>query len=80
MIATVLYIIFWIHGLISNDTDSRQWALILALTAYIILLGEREYRRGKILGPKQENEARELIIRITSQAQDFLKVMDNYSG
>lgn len=80
VITTFLCLMFWIQGFFTGNEEAQQWSLILALTAYVLILGEREFRRGKIIGPKQEGDARELMIRIISRAQDFLKIMDNYPG
>jgi hypothetical protein len=71
---------FLILGFIQNESELQQWALILALVAFVFLLAERDARRGSILGPNQESEALRRIIRIISNSREYLKVQDAHPG
>jgi hypothetical protein len=68
----------YILASISADNEGQQWAMILLIGGYVLLLAEREVRGSKILGPNEDEKAWETITRIFSNGSTFVKVIDPY--
>ncbi len=60
--------------------ELQQWGFIFVLIGFVFILSYREFARSKIILPNQQLEAYADIVRLISNAERYIKVIDLYPG